>query len=90
MTTDNVILILALSVAVSLMISFAFLHPKRKRITVVHFLLLGIYCTVFSILYIHQSEGGSALLWWFYWLLITLLHIVVLIVQLIIWQYKPY
>lgn len=82
MNTDNLILILALIVAVSLILVLAFVKPEKKPQAFWHFLLMGVYCTLFSYLYINQSGNGSALAWWFYWLMSAIIHSVVLSVLL--------
>jgi hypothetical protein len=87
MHSDNLILISALSVVLILTMGLAIKKPGRKKQILLHLMITAIYSSLFLYLLVHHSVGGSALLWWFYWLVITLLHIVVLIVQLIKWQY---
>lgn len=83
MNTDNLILILALIVAFSLILALAFCKPEKKPQAFWHFLLIGVYSTLFFYFYISQSGGGSALVWWFYWLMSALIQAFVLVVQLL-------
>lgn len=83
MHTDNLILISALMLVLSLVGALAFCKPEKKPQAFWHFLLIGVYSTLFFYFYISQSGGGSALVWWFYWLMSALIQAFVLVVQLL-------